>query len=267
MTADETNKDDAETDTKAEHKAKEIKKPRRRHTMLDVLIYCCAALVIIGGLCLSYLGVAGGFQNQRVLALTILYGTMLFVLTGAYLYFLQNLRFDKVANAAPTKTNDPNRPWVNAESVTLVKPLLSPPEGRFYLLVDVALKNTGQSAAVDGLIMAVVEADYTPTLSKNVRRACDSAREMQEVKEKNTPWETGFVLAPGNTLTLPIGMGSDSISPEQIRAGQFYVLGCVVYRDEAKASHHTQFCFAPIGPITDQAKIGFRRSPWYHEAD
>jgi hypothetical protein len=90
---------------------------------------------------------------------------------------------------------------------------------------------------------------------------------MQEVKEKNTPWETGFVLAPGNTLTLPIGMGSDSISPEQIRAGQFYVLGCVVYRDEAKASHHTQFCFAPIGPITDHAKIGFRRSPWYHEAD
>jgi len=159
------------------------------------------------------------------------------------------------------------RPWVNAEAAELVQPLQFPPNKRFYLLVDVRLKNTGTAVASDGLIMSSAEPDYTPTLSKTYRRACDSAREMKAVKEKNTPWETGFVLAPGNNLTVPVGMGSDDITSEQVTRGQFYVVGCVLYRDQFGMNHHTQFSFQPTGPVTDPAAIKFRIAPWYHEAD
>lgn len=46
-------------------------------------------------LALSVLGIwasRGGLKNQRVLALGILYGTLFFVLTGAFLFFYQRLR-------------------------------------------------------------------------------------------------------------------------------------------------------------------------------
>lgn len=63
--------------------------------MLDAAIYTCASLVLVGCICLGYLGVGGGFYNQRMLALVITYVTLVFVLTGAFLYFYQNLRQDQ----------------------------------------------------------------------------------------------------------------------------------------------------------------------------
>jgi hypothetical protein len=73
-------------------KQTEERRPTGKRNMIDGLIYVCGVIVVIGGLCIGYLGVSGGFTNQRILALVLLYVTLLFVLTGAFLYFYQNLR-------------------------------------------------------------------------------------------------------------------------------------------------------------------------------
>ena len=70
--------------------------------LLDAVIYICAALVLVGCICLGYLGVGGGFHNQRMLALTITYATLFFVLTGAFFYFYQKLRIDLQRTAQAT---------------------------------------------------------------------------------------------------------------------------------------------------------------------
>jgi len=174
---------------------------------------------------------------------------------------------DSAAQTAAKTLQMAYRPWVNAESVELTESLVFPPRHRFNLVVNITLKNTGTSVATDGLAMPDAEPDYTAIISKSIYRACDSANEMRLTKAKSTPWETGFVLAPGDTLPLPATMGSDNISPEQIGKGQFFVLGCVIYADQYKLWHHTQFCFQPDKPVSDPSKIKFRECDWYGEAN
>ena len=159
------------------------------------------------------------------------------------------------------------RPWITAQSVELIKPLLFPPNHRFNLEVKIILKNTGTSVATDGLAMPDAEPDYTAIISRNIHNSCDYANDMRLTKAKNTPWETGFVLAPGDTVPVPATMGSDNISPDQIGRGQFYVLGCVIYADQYRIWHHTQFCFQPDAPVNDPANIKFRICDWYGEAN
>lgn len=159
------------------------------------------------------------------------------------------------------------RPWVTAQSVTLLEPLTFPPQHRFNLKVVVNLKNTGTSVATDGIAMPDAEPDFTAIISKNVHRSCDTANGFRSTKARDTPWETGFVLAPGDVLAVPATMGSDDISPEQIGKGQFYILGCVIYSDQYKTWHHTQFCFQPDSPVLDPSKIVFRLCDWYGEAN
>ena len=103
--------------------------------MLDVLIYTCGALVVVGGLCLSYLGVSGSLHNQRILALWVLYLTLFFVLTGAFLYFYQNLQ--------KSLANEPERerPLLAVESTTL----RNLADGRGF--VEVAVRNAGNIEA------------------------------------------------------------------------------------------------------------------------
>lgn len=158
------------------------------------------------------------------------------------------------------------RPWVNAETANLMQPIVFPPKERFFLKVNFVLKNTGTSIATDGLALTEVEPDYTATMTKDFRKACDDTQRMKAAIRQGTPWATGFVLAPGNTLPLPVGMGSDIISNEQVSKGQFYVLGCVLYWDQFKIRHHTKFCFLPSGPITDPSNIKFEVCDGYEEA-
>jgi hypothetical protein len=102
MVPDNTNKGSANAEAKAEHEGRKLNRPRRR-TMLDILIYVCGTLVLIGSLCLGYLGVSGGLKNQRILGLVILYGTLFFVLTGAFLFFYQRLRVQLAESAQKSK--------------------------------------------------------------------------------------------------------------------------------------------------------------------
>jgi hypothetical protein len=105
--------------------------------MLNIAIYICGALVAVGGLLLGYLGVAGGFTNQRILALMILYVTLFFLLTGAFLYFYQNLRSQKPAS------NLSDRAYVVISKGYLAE---SPNTGN-YPIATLEFENTGKTPA------------------------------------------------------------------------------------------------------------------------
>ena len=137
------------------------------------------------------------------------------------------------------------RPWVNADSAELVGALRHPPHARFTLQVNLYLKNTGTSVAVDGLMMSWAIPDFTPAMSANIDKAWKEIENMRRVKQEGTPWETGFVLNPGGILECPVTMGSDDISYEQVARGDFYILGCIFYGDQFGTIHRTQFCFRP----------------------
>jgi hypothetical protein len=89
MNTNNANEGHAETSAEAEHENKE-EQPKPRGTM-DVLIYICGALVIISGAVLSFLGISGGLKDHRSLGLWVLFLTILFALTGAFLYFQKRL--------------------------------------------------------------------------------------------------------------------------------------------------------------------------------
>lgn len=78
MPADNADKDDAKADTKAEHKTEKVWQQWKDKSMVEALIYVCGILVVVGGLLLGYMGVSGGFTNQRILALWVLYFTLFF---------------------------------------------------------------------------------------------------------------------------------------------------------------------------------------------
>jgi hypothetical protein len=160
------------------------------------------------------------------------------------------------------------RPWVNAESAELVEPLVYPPKQRFYLKLKFGLKNTGTSIATDGVAIAEVSPDDGNAMSKHSGRICNWLEPSKAPAEKNvSPSGKGFVLAPGNVLPFPIGMGSDEISNQQVSNAKFFVLGCLIYRDQFKTWHHTRFCFRPTHPIVDSANIQFDICEWNQEAD
>lgn len=58
---------------------------------MDVWIIVFAALAIIGGAILSFLGIIGDLKNRQTLGLWILYATILFALTWAFLYFQKRI--------------------------------------------------------------------------------------------------------------------------------------------------------------------------------
>jgi hypothetical protein len=160
------------------------------------------------------------------------------------------------------------RPWVNAESADLMQPLDFPPAKRFYLKVKFWLKNTGTSVATDGVAIAEVSPDYVSLTLKHSEEVCGLLDQSKVPVEKNLhPRATGFVLAPGNSMPFPVGMGSDEISSSQVVNGKFYIFGCITYRDQFKTWHHTKFCFQPNGAIPDPDKISFTICDTYQEAD
>lgn len=163
------------------------------------------------------------------------------------------------------------RPWISAQTADLMQPIVFPPKDRFYLRVNFVLKNTGTSIATDGLAITEVDPNYLITtkelMTKNFRKTCDDTQKMEAAVRQVTPWATGFILAPGDTLATPVGMGSDNIPNGAVKNGSFYVLGCVLYRDQFKIKHHTLFCFLPNGPITDPNVIEFKKCNWHEEAD
>jgi hypothetical protein len=178
---------------------------------------------------------------------------------------------DAAASAATTAKDTLRmgyRPWINAEYAELTQPLVFPPKQRFYLKLNFMLKNTGTSVATDGVAIAEVSPNEISATLKRSDEVCSWLEESKIPVDKNMrPRATGFVLAPGNTLPFPVGMGSDEIPNQQVTDGQFFVFGCLIYRDQFEAWHHTKFCFHPSGRIIDPGKISFVICDTFQEAD
>src|SRR5262249_36230303 len=71
-----------------------VSKKEKEKAVLDTLIYLCGLFVIVGSIWLGYLGVGGHWKDQRILGLCVAYGSLIFLVTGAFFYFLQRLRHE-----------------------------------------------------------------------------------------------------------------------------------------------------------------------------
>lgn len=146
---------------KSKHKADEVWQKWGPKSVLDVSIYICGTLAVLGSLWLGYLGVSGHLKNQQSLGLWILYSTIIFVLTGAFLHF-QKLIWEGSAKseAVAQKSESPpratisaaDRPWLSVEAI---------PDGPFTVnkeganfFVRFIVKNTGRSVATETTINA-----------------------------------------------------------------------------------------------------------------
>jgi len=158
------------------------------------------------------------------------------------------------------------RPWVNAESFSVIT-LTLPPRGRFNVQGEVTLKNTGTSVATEGWVMLVAAPNSTKWLTKNWDQACRiddrqmRASRASAAKGLGDTWPIGFVLAPDQETKMRMASGdANGLITNQIEraeslpsylsapgqsatSGQFYLLGCARYRDQFGTHHITRFCF------------------------
>jgi hypothetical protein len=242
-------KDDAKVNAKTEHKAKEIWRKWREKSVLDVLIYICGILVVIGGLWLGYLGVSGHLNSQKVLGLWILYGTLFFVLTGAFLYFQKSI-WEGQVTAAP----QPNGPLVDLEKssrdrayVVLSSAYLAePPNTGNPPVAKLEFENTGKTPAVNVRISA------------NFARLRSKGREQAEQgimpKIPQNPFQSIAVIGSGKIadFVTPHQNWSSEEARELTMKGEFvqYVWGELYYDDIFGGKHITHFCVKGEGPDT-----------------
>lgn len=186
----------------------------------------------------------------------------------------QALAARKAADTARDTLRMAYRPWLSAESVTQTQPLdLSDPLGkRFIVTGNVLLRNTGVSIARAALMMPDVGPESTnPHTVHTPLKSCEYAQRMQEAKSKWNSFETGFVLAPQATITIPFSAGSDEVPQSEVRRGHFQVYGCVLYSDQYGVKHYTQFCFSPIRDhdqtFIDTNAIKFEHCGWSEGAN
>ena len=67
--------------------------------MLDIGMFVCGFFFAVGGLWISYLGVFGHLKSQRVLGLSVVFGSLFFLLLGGYFYFLKQAGVSETATA------------------------------------------------------------------------------------------------------------------------------------------------------------------------
>lgn len=118
--------------------------------------------------------------------------------------------------------------------------------------------------------MMVAVPTSTDFLTNNWDKACQVtdqqilASQQSAAKGLGDTWPMGFVLAPNQETRLRIGMGdiTDGLIEKQIkralqitnempslyhgediRSGQFDLLGCMRYKDQFATHHTTRFCF------------------------
>lgn len=210
--------------------------------MLDVLIYICGAFVVIGGLWLGYLGAFGHLKGHQVLGLWVLYGTFFFVLTGAFLYFHQNLR--KTSTATPLDTA--NRPYMWTKEFNFGG-LVIGEHPRF----QVVLENAGKIPALNfrGQIVG-----YTtpPPLSEPLQFPA-------------SPYESSVFIPAGGSVNQ-VFVDKDFVSNEAFiqtvnsEQAVMYVYGRAEY-DDSNGKHYTLTYCAFWNP----SKKSFTACPKYNE--
>lgn len=156
------------------------------------------------------------------------------------------------------------RPWVVASKFAISE--ISIPqwggEGSkplFSILGSVTFANTGRSVASSGLSYFWI----LPNLSSYLEKSWDAPCKFVENQRKtisdssHNPWPLGFLLAPNDTVDIPLsGGGIDApypghsssgvvVSPDMGTKGSYYIIGCTLYDDQLGVTHHTQWCFEP----------------------
>lgn len=222
MNADDSNKGHAEPGAEAEHEGKKTG-PRRRKTM-EALIQICGVLVVIGGLLIGYLGVSGGFTNQRILALWILYGTLFFVLTGGFLYFLSR-QYEAQANA----------PEYQRAYISLAKSDVFDFERGRQAAVLLTFRNSGKTPASD--LQVITQILQGPP---NVVLDWDA------VSRSNFPDAGRTYVTAGDTgvqhYSFPPQVTNEDFDAIRNGSKRIYVFGKVFYKDAFGHDHVLEFC-------------------------
>jgi hypothetical protein len=229
-----TQKRNAKPKAKTKHKNKEVQRPHRRRTMLDILIYVCGVLVIVGGLCLGYMGVSGSLKNQRILALEVLYVTLVFVLTGAFLYFYQNLRSQGVKEAGLH--------LINRASVAIQSANLTVFELNKNTEALITFVNSGKTTATNVRVYGHIQLRDKP-----LDPGMPGAKDIKEEPSQDV------IPANGGTTNMPFSSGS-MLTPNLLKlidngSHRIYIWGIVTYED-AIGERWTKFCM-----------IQYRKSP------
>jgi hypothetical protein len=148
------------------------------------------------------------------------------------------------------------RPWVFAESVKSISQYKSlANDGRFSILSEIVVKNYGTSVANEGQAQMRASTGSGDFLKKNWDRACFDVENARPAIESGQNWPTGFSLPPnGGESALHLGTEEPTITPQNIKDGSFYLIGCMSYFDQYRIKHTTTFCFRPR-KIADSARV------------
>jgi hypothetical protein len=152
------------------------------------------------------------------------------------------------SNVAAVKAlQQSQRPWVIVESIEFARPITYT-DDKYEMLLNLNLKNTGNSVATDVFTVLRLEENKTATLEPNWNKTDDDLRQKKETIIKPSKWPLGIVLAPSQAVPQPFGFGGPtpidgSPSAERIKAGAFYFLGLLEYKDQFGITHTTRFAF------------------------
>ena len=158
------------------------------------------------------------------------------------------------------------RPWVEAESITLREPILFNVRGAYEINAHVTIRNTGNSLA-KGVLMSV---KLVANTGNEMIKDWQSLKFFEDHKRiaSGSPWPLGVVIAPSQSVSLPYGWGAATVDVERIKNGGFYLMGYVEYFDQFNKRHYTRFAFNPNGDsVHPWDKKTFVLSGGFHEAD
>jgi hypothetical protein len=141
----------------------EGKKERPKRTTMDVAIYICGVVFAVGSLWIGYLGVAGHLKDQKLLGLWVFYGTLISVLTGAFLFFHQRISAEISARADVKESKEAGgpRPYVTVTSVVL-QDLMIGQKPHVIIEYTVGGQVAAHQVQVTSRISLTTKSDYVP---------------------------------------------------------------------------------------------------------
>ena len=152
------------------------------------------------------------------------------------------------------------RPWIGTE--TFMNGSMQPAgPDRMTIEARVSLRNTGRSVAMNGLMLPFLISSRA--IQEGIATSW-TATERQVEARTGTNWESGFVLRPGATHWHSAFMGTE-MPVHEIRAGNSWILVCIIYSDQFGNTHRTQDCFR-VMPRNDSI-VDFEAIPAHQTAD
>jgi hypothetical protein len=244
--ADKAIKGASKAYAKAKHNAEKVWQKWRPKSVLDVLSYIFGILAALGSLWLGYLGVSGHLKNHQTMGLWVLYTTIIFILTGAFLHF-QKLIWEGSAKTEATvqKTDGPpqntisagDRPWL-AVDVIPNGPLAFGKDDA-VLQVRFVVFNTGRSVATSTTINAKV---YVAKPGGDIWR--EAVEQQKKVCENVNSTFMAYSVFPDRPYIQDINFGIARREFESARladtkfVGSVFIVGCVDYQFGEQADHH-----------------------------